>query len=122
LLTLPLLFSLGSCGSDDSPEGLARQNTALLKDFGTTLSKITDASSAKQYTPTLEKLSERAKDLQARMSKAGEPDEEASKKLITELGPEMGASMQKITQEMIRIGSDPELQAILGPTLDKMDF
>ena len=30
--------------------------------------------------------------------------------------------MQKITQEMIRIGSDPELQAILEPTLDKMDF
>ncbi len=121
-LAFMIVFALGSCGPNNSPEALAKANIALMKDFAATLAKVTDKASAEKQTAALEQIGKRAKDLQARMAKAGEPSDAAAEKLLKEIGPAMETSMQQLSQELIRISSNPELQAVLGPTLEDMDF
>ena len=121
-LALAGVLLLGSCGSDQSPAALAEANITAMEDLGATLAKITDKASAEKNTAALERLATRIKDLKERMEKAGAPSDADSEKLMKQHGPALGTAMNKLTQEMMRIGMDPELQAIVGPALEKIDM
>lgn len=119
-LTLVAVLGLTACGGD-SHEALAKESVSIMQDFGDTLAKITDKASAEKHVGELEELVVDMQAVKARMEKQGDPSAEEEAELPAELEQEMGSAIQKMSQEMMRIGSNPEIMQIVQPVLEQLD-
>lgn len=119
-LTFAIVLGFTSCGGE-THEALANESIDLMEDFTDSLAKIDDKASAQKQAGELERLVAKMKDVQARMEKLGDPSEEQGAELAQKLEQGMGAAMQKMTKELMRIGSNPEIMSVVGPLLEKLD-
>lgn len=119
-LAFAIVLGLTSCGGE-THEALASESIGLMEDFTGSLAKIDDKASAEKQAGELERLVTKMKDVQARMEKLGAPSEEKGAELSKKLEEGMGAAMQKMSRELMRIGSNPEIMSVVGPLLEKLD-
>ena len=122
LIPIVVLFGIAACGGGESHEDLARESVSTFKEFGNTLERVTDKASAEGHVKELDELVTKIDDLQARMEKLGTPlDSKEAEAMTKNLESEMGEAMAKISRELARIAQNPELSAVIGPVLERMD-
>ncbi len=119
-LLVALVLLCPACGGSEH-EALARESVSLMKDFGDTLAKVTDKSSAEKQKGKLESIVADMHDVKVRMESKGEPSAEEESALEEKMKAEMAPVMQTMMQEMMRIGQNEEVMAVLGPVFDKLD-
>lgn len=118
-LTLATVLGLTSCGGE-THEALAGESISLMEDFSGSLAKIDDKASAEKQAGELERLVSKMQDVRARMEKLGAPSEQDEAELSKKLEEGMGTAMQKMSKELMRISSDPEIMSVVGPLLEKL--
>lgn len=104
---LALLLCSG-CG--DTHEKIAKQSVSVMKEMVATLEKVTDAASARAHKAQLASLIEQMNDLNKRMEALGLPSEDQVSAMEGGVGKEMEGLMEKMTQNMMRIAFDAEIQ------------
>lgn len=119
-LLLALVLLCPACGGSEH-EALAKESVSLMQDFGDTLAKVTDKSSAEKQKSKLESIVADLHDVKVRMEAKGEPSAEKQAEMEEKMKAEMGPAMQTMMREMMRIGQNEEVMAVLGPVFDKLD-
>ena len=108
---LALLFFAG-CG--DSHEAVAEESVSVMKEMVATLEGITDAASARAAKSKLQSLAEKMKALEKRMAELGTPTEDQINAMEGSIGQEMEAVQTKLTEQMMRLAFDMEIQKELS--------
>jgi hypothetical protein len=116
---LVTLLGLTACGGD-SHEALADESVSLMQDLGNTLAKITDKASAEAHVGELKTIVSKMSEVQARLEAMGEPSGEAEAELAEKYESRMGAAMQAMGQQMMRISANPEIMQVVDPVLQKI--
>ena len=127
LLTAILLAGLAvflpACSRRASEnERLQKQWNAHCKEAADLLAGVTDVASAKAAEPRLKIVLEEMARLDERLGKSYDPedvDPSERTRMTKEMARGIG-EMQRLTQETLRIGKDPELRAAFGDTWRKI--
>jgi hypothetical protein len=101
---------------------LQSQWNAKCKEAGDILSGITDVPSAKAAEPKLKSILEEMAKLDAQLQKSYDPDD-VSPSERSEVAQEVAQGIgetQRLNQETLRLGKEPELRAALGETWKKI--
>lgn len=116
-LLLALCCLLASCGGD-SHEALAADTVSLMNELTEVLTEVTDKKSAEESLPRLEKILEGLKEAEAREAELEDIDQAEMERIAGEVG--MEEAFTGFIQQGMRISMNPELNAILEPTMTKM--
>lgn len=115
LLTLAVICSLLLCsGCGDTYESLAEESVSVMKQLLATLESVKDGASARAAKPKLQALDEEMKDIEKRMSALGTPSEADIEALDASIGKEMEELSMKISEAMMRIMFNEEIQKELA--------
>jgi hypothetical protein len=101
---------------------LMKQWNIRCKEAADLLAGVKDAASAKAAAPRLEVLVKEMDKLQEQIDRVYDPTEvdPGDERAVTEQAALDIVQMQRLMVEVIRIGQQPELQAGLGPTWDRL--
>lgn len=105
LLVLAFLFP--ACSGKSGQEKVANEMITTMESLNTTLASVKDEASAKAAAPKLEQIAKQMEELKKKSE--GMPQPEGAPK-DPELDKRLKAAMQKMMQEMMRIGTDPKLE------------
>ncbi len=119
-LAAPLVLGLAACGGGDDVDTYAAQQVTLMGDFAAVLAKVKDKSSAESQRSALESVVAKMTALKAKLDALPADQREPSKEQQAKMEPEMKAALQGLMQEMMRIGQDEGVMAVLQPVLEKM--
>lgn len=119
-LALATALVLAACGGGNSHDAVAKESVDTLTEVGDTLEKVTDKASAEKQVGKLEKLMTKMGDLEKRKNEVGEPSAEDLEAMKKKYEAKMTAAMEKVMKEMMRLSSNAEVMAIIGPPMEKM--
>jgi len=120
-LAVVSVLALAGCNGGNSPDKLAQRQISAMEEFSGVLAKITDPASAEKQKGAIEDVIEKMNKLRKEMEALPAEKQKEGEALAEKLGPEMQAAMSKMMAEMMRIGSNVEIQAVLQPVLAKLD-
>ncbi|MCA8943037.1 MAG: hypothetical protein KDB80_10795 [Planctomycetes bacterium] len=118
-LALGSMLFLPSCSESSAAtkqEAAMEESIGLMDRMADELTKIKDSESAKAGMAEIEKIVDEMAEVMGRAKDLGEPIEALSKKFA----PQLKAAQQKITQAMMAMVMNPEVQPVLEEFQKKM--
>jgi hypothetical protein len=115
LLVLTVVAALCLCNGcgGDTHESLAGEAISTQKDLLATLETVKDQETAKAAKSKLQALATKMKDIEARQTKLGTPNEAQFKAIGDKYGKEMEEVQTKMVGVMMRVMLDPKIQGEL---------
>jgi len=111
---------LTGCGGDTA-EAVSRDMTANMKEMAAILTSVTDQASAKAAIPRIEAVRAKMQEC-GRRAKEVPPIDAATEQRIAQINEkDMNEAMQAIAAAQQRLINEPDLLAIIQPSLDGME-
>jgi septal ring factor EnvC (AmiA/AmiB activator) len=119
-LPLAVVLVLAACGRASSPEQLVDDRLTAMQEFGTTLAKVTDKTTAERQRCKVTKLVKKMSKLREEFTRLSDEDKQTCAALSQDIAAELQAAQETMRSEMLRIDPNEEVQRVLGPWLAKL--
>lgn len=112
VLLASVLMLLVCSGCGDSPDKVAEDGISVMDEMATVMESVKDEASAKKANAKLRALTDKMKDIKARQEKLSITTEQKIE-LQKKHEEKMGAVVERLMREGMRISVDPKLKSAL---------